>query len=167
MRYLTAALAVVTVSLWFGGCVALAVLAVAVFKASGLERETAGRATSAMFVWFGRGQLAVGALALIFAFLGYLQRPKFGGGSAITLLFALLAVASLAAVAFNMYFVPQIEKLRLEGQSQSAAFQALHKQSEHLMTGQTALLLIAALLLPAFCRAVLARPRAVDTTSPA
>jgi hypothetical protein len=167
MRYLTATLAVLTTSLWFGGCVTLAVLAVAVFKASGLDRETAGNATSAMFRWFGVGQLLVGAVALIAAFLGYLLRPKAGpGGAAITVLFSLLALASLAAVAFNMHFVPRIEELRKSGQAQSAAFQTLHKQSEHLMTGLTLVLLVAVVLLPGFCRAVLA-PRRSETGSPA
>ena len=161
MRYLTAALAVLMTSIWLGGCVALAVMAVAVFKSSGLDRDTAGKAAAAMFRWFGVGQLPIGALALIAAFLGYLQRPRSAGQSsnAPTILFALLALASLAAVAFNMYFVPRLEAMRKAGETNVPAFQLLHKQSEHLMTGLTAVLLIAALLLPAFCRAVLTRPR--------
>ena len=160
MRYLTAALTVLTVSFWLGGCVTLAVLAVAVFKASGLDREAAGHATAAMFRWFGIGQLGVGALALLAAFFGYIFRPRTGRGAAVIVaIFALLALASLAAVAFNMYFVPRIEALRKSGQSQSASFQLLHKQSEHLMTGLTLVLLLATLLLPPFCRAVLGRPR--------
>jgi hypothetical protein len=170
MRYFTCAFAVLTTSVWLGGCVALAVLAVAVFRGSGLDRETAGKATAAMFLWFGRGQLLVGALALIAVFLGYLQRPKAGrGGGAIAALFVLLAAASIAAAAFNMYLVPRIEQLRLTGQAQSAAFHVLHKQSERLMTGLTAALLIAAALLPAFCRAVLPprAPAAPADASPA
>jgi hypothetical protein len=163
MRYLAAALAVISTSLWLGGLVTLAVLVMAVFLASGLDRESAGRATSAMFVWFGRGQLAVAALALIGVFLGYVQRR---GGVAVAL-FVLLGLAAVGAAAFSAYFVPRLEGLRLAGQSTSPDFKAMHKQSEHLMTGLTAVVFAAALLLPAFCRAVLNAGRSNDSSSAA
>jgi uncharacterized membrane-anchored protein len=151
MRYLTSALVTLTTALWFGGLVTLALLVMAVFIGSGLDRETAGRATSAMFVWFGKAQLVVAAVALIATFLAYLQRR---GGIVVTL-FVLQIVATLGAVAFNMYVVPKLEGLRIAGQSQSADFKSLHKQSESLMSVVILILFAAALLLPKFCRALL------------
>lgn len=150
MRYLTAAFAIITTSLWLGGLVTLAILVMAVFFRSGLDRPTAGRAASAMFVWFGNGQLVVAALALIAVFLGYLQRR---GPIAITL-FILLAVGAVGAVIFNMYFIKHIEALRQAGQTETPEFNDLHKMSEHFTTGLTAVIFIAALLLPAFCRSL-------------
>jgi hypothetical protein len=162
MRYLTATVAVLMTSVWLGGLITLAAMVMAVFMASGLERETAGRATSAMFIWFGRGQLIVGALALIAVFVGYLQNR---GGISIVL-FAMLGLGAIGAVAFSMYFVPRIEALRLAGQAESVEFRTLHKQSEQLMKGLTAAILVAALMLPAFCRALLA-PKPKSDSLPA
>src|SRR5260221_1187168 len=112
MRYVTSALLVLATSLWLGGLITLALLVMAVFISSGLDRETAGRATSSMFVWFGKGQLVVAAVALIATFLAYLQRR---GGVVVTL-FVLQTIATLGAVAFNMYIVPKLESLRIAGQ---------------------------------------------------
>jgi len=157
MRYFTSALVTLTTSLWFGGLVTLALLVMAVFIGSGLDRETAGRATSSMFVWFGKAQLVVAALALIATFLAYLQRR----GGVVVFLFVLQIVATVGAVVFNMYIVPKLEGLRLSGQSKSADFQTLHKQSEHLMTIVMVILLLATLALPALCRRL-----ALPTTTP-
>jgi uncharacterized membrane-anchored protein len=105
-----------------------------------------------MFVWFGKAQLIVAAVALIATFLGYLQRR---GGIVVTL-FVLQIVAAVGAVVFNMYFVPKLEEMRSAGQSQSAAFQAMHKQSESLMSVAMLILLAATILIPAVCRALFA-----------
>src|SRR4051812_25487164 len=122
MRYFASALVVLSTALWFGGLVALFVLALAVFKHSGLDRETAGRATSAMFVVFGRAQLAVGAVALIAAFLAYLP----GKGRASVALFVILALGVVGAVVFNMVIVPKMEAMRMAGESQSQTFRTWH-----------------------------------------
>jgi glucan phosphoethanolaminetransferase (alkaline phosphatase superfamily) len=152
MRYLTSSLIIVTTALWFGGLVTLALLVTAVFKTPGLDRETAGRAASSMFVYFGKAQLIVAAVALIATFFGYLQRR----GGIIVTLFVLQIVAAIAAVAFNMYFVPRLDNLRSAGQSQSADFQAMHKQSVNLMSGAMFILLAGTILIPAVCRALFA-----------
>jgi hypothetical protein len=150
MRYFAAALTSVAVALWFGGLVMLAVAVMAIFMSSGLDRPIAGKATAAIFIWFGKGQLVVAALALIGAFLGYLQ----GRRRVPMALFALLALAAVGAVAFNMSFVNRLEELRLAGESASTQFQTLHKQSERLMTGMTLVLLVATAMLPAFFRSL-------------
>jgi hypothetical protein len=105
----------------------------------------------------------VGALALIAAFLGYLQHRR---GLTVAM-FVVLAIAVLGAVAFSIYFVPKIDALRLAGQSESLEFKSLHKQSEHLMSGVMAVLFVAALLLPAFCRAMLVSAKARSESLPA
>lgn len=150
MRHLAAALTSIAVSLWFGGLVTLALTVMAVFIASGLDRASAGQATSAMFVWFGKGQLVVAALALVGAFLGYLQ----GRRPTAMILFALLAVATVGAVVFMTVLVPRLEELRHAGQVDSADFKTMHKQSERLMAGVTLVLFAATVLLPAFHRAL-------------
>src|SRR4051812_34974472 len=109
MRYFTAAFAVLTTSIWLGGLITLALLVMAIFMGSGLDRETAGRATSTMFIWFGRGQLIICALALIAVFLGYLQHR----GPISVALFVMLALGAVGAVIFSIYFVPKIDALRL------------------------------------------------------
>jgi uncharacterized membrane-anchored protein len=162
MRYLTAAMVILFTSLWLGGLITLALLVMAVFIGSGLDRETAGRATSSMFVWFGKAQLVIATFALIATFLAYLQRR----GPMIVVLFTLLTIAALGAVAFSMYVVPRLEELRIAGQSQSPDFQTLHKQSERLMTAAILVVLAATLMLPALCRALYtARP--TDESDPA
>jgi len=75
-------------------------------------------------------------------------------------LFAMLALGALGAVVFNMHFVPAIDKLREAGQSDSVEFKSLHRQSEQLMQGITAALFVAAVMLPAFCRAMFSQPKA-------
>ena len=150
MRYFTSTLIVLTTSLWFGGLVTLALLVMAVFISSGLDRETAGRATSSMFVWFGKAQLLVAAIALIATFLAYLQRR----GGPVVLLFILQAVATVGAVVFNMYIVPKLEGMRLAGQSKSVDFQSLHKQSERLMSVVILIMFVATLVLPAVWRSL-------------
>jgi len=151
MRYLTSVLVVLSTALWLGGLVALFVLALAVFRHSGLDRETAGRATSAMFVVFGRAQLAVGAVALIAAFLAYLP----GKGRASVALFAILALGVVGAIVFNMVIVPKMEAMRMAGESQSQTFRTWHGYSMMLLTAMTATLLVAALVVPAICRGLL------------
>jgi len=162
MRYLTTALLILSTSLWLGGLVALAALVMAVFISSGLDRETAGKATSSMFVWFGKGQLVVAAVALIATFLAYLQRR----GAAVVAVFVLLALGTLGAVAFNVWLVPKLESLRLSGQSQSADFKNLHQQSEHLMTAVIAIVFVAAMTLPAVIRRLYAdRPASTSASA--
>jgi hypothetical protein len=150
MRYFAAALTSVAVSLWFGGLVTLAIAVMAVFLASGLDRPTAGKATAAIFVWFGRVQLVIAAVGLIGAFLGYVQ----GRRRLPMAMFVLLAIATVGAVVFNTHFVTKMEALRLAGDAQSAEFQSMHKQSERLMQGMTLVLFAAAAMLPAFARSL-------------
>jgi len=161
MRYLASALIVLATSLWLGGLAALFVLVLAVFKISGLDHEAAGKATSAMFVAFGRCQLAVAALALIGAFLAYLTRR----GTLNIVLFFLFAVGTLGAVVYNMLLVPRMEELRLAGQIKSDAFRDLHHHSAHLFMAMTLILLVAAMLIPAVCRR-LAPPPKLESPNP-
>src|SRR5436853_4754329 len=142
MRYLASALIVLATSLWLGGLVGLFICALSVFKISGLDREAAGKATSAMFVAFGRCQLAVAALALIGAFLAYVSRRA----ALNIVLFLLFALGTLGAVFFNMLIVPRLEELRLAALTTSTAFKIWHGYSMYLLTAITTLIFIAVLL---------------------
>src|SRR4051794_20233289 len=98
MRYLASALATVAVGLWLGGLFTLILLINAVFIASGLELDVAGKATGVMFVWFAKAQLVIAGVALLAAFWGYvLRRSRVAMG-----LFAALALAAVGAVVFNV-----------------------------------------------------------------
>ena len=159
MRHLASALIVLATSLWLGGLVGLFICALSVFKISGLDHEAAGKATSAMFVAFGRCQLAVAALALIGAFLAYVNRR----GTLNIVLFLLFAVGTLGAVCLNMLIIPRLEELRLAGKMKSPEFANWHHHSAHLLMGTTLILLIAAMMIPAVCRQIAQPPK---TTSP-
>jgi hypothetical protein len=163
MRYLASTLAVLATALWLGGLVALFLFAPAVFKAFGPEdRAIAGKATSTMFVLFARYQLALAGVALVAAFLGYLQRRS----GLVVALFVCLAIATVGAVANNVLVIPPMEALRLGGESQSPEFRRLHGISMMVSVGITAAVFAATLLLPAACRAIL-RPRLEDSPAAA
>jgi hypothetical protein len=104
-----------------------------------------------MFVVFGRAQLAVGAVALIAAFLAYLP----GKGRASMVLFALFALGVVGAVVFNLLIVPKMEAMRVAGEAQTQAFRTWHGYSMILLTAVTATLLVASLIVPAICRGLL------------
>jgi uncharacterized membrane protein len=163
MRYLAATLAVLATALWLGGLVALFLFAPAVFKAFGPEdRAIAGKATSTMFVVFARYQLAFAGVALIAAFLGYLQRRT----GLLIALFVCFAIATVGAVANNVLVIPPMESLRLAGESSTPQFRKLHGVSMAVSLGITLAVTAAAVLLPAACRALLA-PRRDDSLAPA
>ena len=152
MRYLSATLIIVATALWLGGLAALFAFAPAVFNAFGEDRQTAGRATSAMFRVFASYQLVLAAMALIGAFLGYLQ----GRRGLLVALFALFAAGAIGAVVNHMYMVPRLEELRIAGESHSDVFRKLHGYSMILSLGIAGVTLIAAVLVPGVCRTLLA-----------
>jgi hypothetical protein len=161
MRYFACLLAVLATALWLGGLIALFLFAPAVFKAFGPdERAVAGKATSAMFVVFARYQLAVAGVALVGAFLGYLQRRS----GLLIALFVCFAIGTVGAVANNVLIVPRMEALRLAGESHSPEFRKLHGISMGVSLGITVAVFAASLLLPAVCRAVL-RPGAEESVA--
>jgi len=162
MRYLVATLAVLATALWLGGLVALFLFAPAIFKAFGPdERAIAGKATSTMFVVFAKYQLVLAGVALIAAFLGYLQRRT----GLLIALFVCFALATIGAVANNVLVIPPMESLRLNGESTSPQFKKLHGISMGVSLGITIAVAIAAVLLPAACRALLP-PRRDDSLAP-
>ena len=162
MRYVASTLALLATALWLGGLVALFLFAPAVFREFGDDRATAGRATSTMFVLFARYQLALAGVALVAAFLGYLQRRT----KLLIALFVCLAIATVGAVANNILIIPPMESLRLGGESQTPQFRKLHGLSMAVSLGITLAVFVAAVLLPAVCSALL-KPRPDDSLAPA
>ena len=160
MRYVASTLALLATAHWLGGLIALFLFAPAVFREFGPDdRATAGRATSTMFVLFARYQLVLAGVALIAAFLGYLQRRT----RLLIALFTFLALATLGAVANNIFIIPPMEALRLGGESQTPQFRKLHGLSMVVFLSITVAVAIATLLLPAVCRTLLATPRETDS----
>lgn len=163
MRYLAATLAVLATALWLGGLVALFLFAPAIFQAFGPEERTiAGKATSTMFVVFAKYQLVLAGVALIAAFLGYLQRRT----GLLIALFVCFAIATVGAVANNVLVIPPMESLRLGGESGTPQFKKLHGISMGVSLGITLAVAAAALILPAACRAVLHPRRDDDSLAP-
>ena len=145
MRHLAGILLTLSSSLWLGLLVAVYLFAPAIFGAFPGDRTTAGKATSAMFVRFAQVQLLLAALALVGAFLAYVQRKR----PAHVALFALFAVACVGAVAYKMLLVPRMEELRLSGQSASQEFRTYHGLVMGVSTG-IGLLVLAATVLTAY-----------------
>ncbi len=149
MKCIGSILVMLAAGVWLGGIVSIAIYAGAVFKLLGPEqRDLAGTVTSRLFVLFGPYQLACGCVALVGSFIVYLA----GRRKMAMALFIALALASLGAVYYHQFLVPQMEGLRAGGQSNSESFQKLHHLSRGLLTGMGVLLILALGMLPATLR---------------
>ena len=178
MQRLLAAVVTVAWASWFGGVVMLLLAVSSIFHTfqkgptvealtpfgvsteaavaptSPLHNVLAGAAASGVFHHFERYQLILAAVSLLAAFGWRLVGPPRGFK---TVLFSLLALATVAAVTSTALLTPKVEAIRVEalrrGQdvSQSprkAEFGKLHGVSMAVYTSQAALLLLAGLLLP-------------------
>ena len=63
----------------------------------------------------------------------------------VNLLFLLLCLSSLGAIASPLYFSKQMEALREQGKTNSPKFETLHSESEWVYTTEATLLLISGL----------------------
>ncbi len=156
MRYLSVTIIIIATALWLGGLAAIFAFAPAIFNAFGEDRQTAGRATSAVFKVFAGYQLVLAAAALIGAFLGYLQERTI----LLVVIFVLFAIGAVGAVFNHILIVPRLEEMRLGGDVHSETFRKLHGFSMVLALGITSLVFVAAVLIPAVCRTLLATPNA-------
>jgi hypothetical protein len=184
MQRLLAAVVTIAWALWFGGVVMLLLAVSSLFHTfvheptvealapfgvsteaaavpnSPLRRVLAGSAAGGVFHRFERYQLAVAAVALLATF-GW--RLTGGGPPRLkTALFALLALATVAAVVNTTRVTPRVDAIRVEalrrGQDVSlspkkAEFGKLHGISMAVYTTEAALLLLAGLVLPFATRA--------------
>jgi len=141
LRKLAASLACIAWGLWFGGLGALFLFATRLFAE---DRPTALRAAPILFLSFERYQLFIAAAALLATVLWRVL----GAGVRVTLLFSLLAIATVPAALGPIFITSRMEQLRRQGQSSSPQFMKLHGISMITYTGQTLILLAAGLSLP-------------------
>lgn len=147
MRRILSGLIVATWALWFGGLVTLFLAVAAIFKALP-ERALAGQAAANVFHWFERYQLGLAALALIAALGWRLMKPA----ASRTLLFLLFALATVGAVTNTAVITPKIQAMRVQRETDTEQFKKLHGQSSMVYVGQTLVLALAGLALPAALR---------------
>jgi hypothetical protein len=141
LRKLAACLVCIAWALWFGGLGALFLFVTRMFN---VDRPIALKAAPIMFLVFERYQLPLAAAALV----GTVCWRILGASARVTVLFALLAAATVPAALSPMLITSKMEQLRLQGQSSSEQFKKLHGISMIVYSGQTLILLAAGLTLP-------------------
>jgi hypothetical protein len=141
LRTAASALVCIAWALWFGGLCALFLFATRLFAD---DRETALKAAPILFLSFERYQLLLAAAGL----LGCVVWRVSTGSIRATLVFSLLAVATVPAALSPMLITSRMESLRVQGQSQSSEFRRLHGISMMVYTGETVILLAAGVSLP-------------------
>jgi len=141
LRKLAASLVCIAWALWFGGLGALFLFATRLFQE---DRPTALKAAPVLFLSFERYQLLLAAAALV----GVVAWRVLGGSIRVTVLFCLIAAASVPAALSPMLITSRMEQLRARGESSSPQFKKLHGISMMVYSGETLILLAAGLTLP-------------------
>ncbi|HEX8911038.1 MAG TPA: hypothetical protein VF796_01675 [Humisphaera sp.] len=177
MSRLLSYLVTLTWGLWIGGIggVTLAVIALSKTYAPGTTAVLApgspsgsasdavdvfGTVAPAVFALFERFQLGFAAAALILTFGWRLCR---GAAGLKTTLFALFAVATVAAVVETAVIAPKMNHLRAEKLTKSPEFEQAHRMSERLYGGTLLVLAGAgAVLITAVGRESVGRARTLD-----
>ncbi len=131
--------------LWLGGLVTLFLCVITMFHHN---RSLATDIAPQLFVNFERYQLILAAVALTSSVVWRVVSKNL----VVNWLFLLLCLSSLGAIASPLYFSKQLETLRQEGKTNSPRFEALHKQSEWVYTGEAVLLLFGGVALFAALR---------------
>lgn len=141
LRRIFATTLFITWALWFGGMIALILLVSALFAN---DRPVALEAAPRLFLTFGLYQLFVGMVAIAAAVVWYaMDRRRIVAG-----ILLLHALAATGALLLSTMIVPPMEKLRAEGQRESAAFRQLHKRSTTLYLAEAVALFVAGCALP-------------------
>src|SRR5437867_10026 len=122
-------------ALWLGGLITLFICVITLFHHN---RSLAADSAPLLFVNFERYQLILAAVALT-ATVAWRITTK---NLLLNLLFLLLCLSSLGAIASPLYFSKQMESLREQGKTSSPKFETLHHQSEWVYTTEATLLLI-------------------------
>jgi hypothetical protein len=122
-------------ALWLGGLITLFLCVITLFRHN---RAMAVDSAPLLFVNFERYQLILAAVALTCCVAWRITTKNL----LLNLLFLLLCLSSLGAIASPLYFSKQMEVLREEGKTTSPRFETLHQQSEWVYTTEATLLLI-------------------------
>ena len=154
-RRLLSTAVMVAWGLWLGGMVMLFVALPTIFGTPGFDREVRGAFAARMFPVFERMQLVFAAVSLIATASWWLA----GRARLKLVLFTLLTLATIAAVAESTMVTPKIERLRAQGLRGTPEFDRMHGLSTRVYAAGAAVLLIAGFVLPAAIRAdVAVRP---------
>lgn len=130
--------------LWFGGLVTLFAVLGTIFTTAGFDRDVQGAFAARLFPAFERMQLVFAAVALLCTAGWWLA----GRARAKLALFALFALATLAAVVETSMITPKIEAMRVQGLRDTPEFRRMHGVSSRVYMGGAAVLLVAGMLLP-------------------
>ena len=141
LRTLLIIIATTAWALWLGGLVALFLFVQVLFTA---DRAIAIEAAPRMFSLFEKYQLVLAAVGLVATILWRIVSKHV----LVSAVFFLLALASFGAVAEPIFISGEMQKLRLAGESSGPRFKQLHGRSMMLYVGETAVLLIAGIILP-------------------
>lgn len=141
LRSLASSLVCIAWGLWFGGLGALFLFATRLFAE---DRDTALKAAPILFLSFERYQLLLAAAALLGAFVLRILT----GSIRATVIFSLLALATVPAALGPMLITSRMEALRIQGQSSSPEFRKLHGISMIAYSGETLILLAVGLAIP-------------------
>jgi hypothetical protein len=141
LRRFAAGLVCIAWALWFGGLGSLFLFFTRLFAE---DRQTALQAAPRMFLAFERYQLLLAMAALV----GVVIWRVLAKSLRVTVLFWMLAIASLPAALGPMLLTSRMEQLRVRGQSSSPEFKKLHGQSMIVYCAETLVLLAAGLTLP-------------------
>ena len=148
MSRLLATLVTIAWALWFGGMVMLFVALGSIFTTPGIDRATAGDVAAGLFPKFERMQLIFAALCLLGTFAWWFA----GRSRAKRVLFALFALATVAAVIETALVTPKIESMRVQGQRGTPEFDRMHRTSSGVYMSGAVVLLLAGMVLPAATR---------------
>jgi hypothetical protein len=127
--------------MWFGGLVSLFLFVTRLFAE---DRPTALLAAPRMFLAFERYQLLLAMAALLGAFVWRVLAKSVR----VTVLFWMLAAASVPAALGPVFLTSRMEQLRVRGESSSPEFKRLHGESMIVYLGETLILFAAGLTLP-------------------
>jgi len=130
--------------LWFGGLVTLFLAVTSIFRTFDQQRDIAGQAASGIFRLFNMYCLGVCAGALLLNFLWWLS----GRSGRKLVVFALFALATIAASYVTAVLTPKMETMRLEHQTQLPEFARLHGMAMGVYLVETILVFLAGVALP-------------------
>jgi hypothetical protein len=141
LRRIAAGLVCIAWALWFGGLGSLFLFVTRLFAE---DRPIALEAAPRMFLAFERYQLLLAMAAL----LGAVVWRVLAKSMRVTVLFWMLAVASIPTAIGPMFLTSRMEQLRARGESSSPEFKKLHGESMIVYCAETLVLLAAGLTLP-------------------
>jgi hypothetical protein len=161
MRFIGSILLLFAWGLWLGGLVTVFFVVTLLFAA---DKTLAVQVGPRVFPPFEKFQLILGAMALLGCFaLRVSTKSGFW-----TLVFAMLVVAVLPAIASPLLVTPKLMALWSQNLSYNADFKKLHGYSMMLYTATTIMLTVAGLLLPwGLMRKLTTGPSGNDTTGSA